>query len=41
MCFSKNDSLCQGWAMITNIATNDIIVYKHLSKNKSLFTIKD
>ena len=40
MCFSKNDSLYQGWAMITNIATNDIIVYKYLSKKKSLFTDK-
>ena len=40
MCFSKNDNLYRGRACLTQIATDDIIVYKLLFKKELLFSNK-
>ena len=40
MCFSKNDNLYRGRACLTQIATDDIIVYKLLLKKELLFSNK-
>ena len=37
MCFNKNDQLYGGNAWLTQVATDDIIVYKYLIKKKLLF----
>lgn len=40
MCFNKNYLLYDGNAWLTQVATNDIIVYKYLIKKKLLFLNK-
>ena len=37
MCFNKNEQLHGGNAWVTQVATDDIIVYKYLIKKKLLF----
>ena len=37
MCFNKNEQLHGGNAWVTQVATDDIIVYKYLIKKKFLF----